>query len=77
MSESASNTNLEAEISYDEALRRFQHFQRKGQEGTLTQTEIRECIAVTRILRRTNTGPGKAKTARGKKAAPLVNLSDL
>lgn len=33
------------------------------------QTRIKRAIEITAILRRTNTGPAKAKTSRAKKAA--------
>ena len=66
-----------AEPDYAQALARFQHFQKKAQESELSADEIRECIDVTRILRRTNTGPGKAKTGRGKKATPSLSLDDI
>lgn len=51
--------------------------QLKGAQGTLTPAEIAQMVAVTRALRRTNTGPAKAKTSKAKATKPSISDSDL
>lgn len=67
-------------LPMDEIQRRFQAFQQAAAANKqFTAAELREGIELTRILRRTNTGPGKAKTQKSAaraKAAP-ISLDDL
>lgn len=63
-------------LPMDEVQRRFQAFQAASAAGKdFTAAELRQAIELTRILRRTNTGPGKAKTQRTAKAAKAAPLS--
>jgi hypothetical protein len=47
----------------------------RGEGDGLTAEESRFAISITRILRRTNTGPAKAKTTRAKK--PKITATDI
>lgn len=69
-----------ASLPLDEIQRRFQAFQQAAAANKqFTSADLREGIELTRILRRTNTGPGKSKTQKSAaraKAAP-ISLDDL
>lgn len=68
-------------LSLDECQRRFREFQAASASGKrLSPTELREVIELTRQLRRTNTGPGKAKTqagARRRISSTPLSLDDI
>jgi hypothetical protein len=56
----------------------WRELQLKGAQGTLTPEEIAQMVAVTRALRRTNTGPAKAKTSKaGTKTKKAVSDADI
>lgn len=56
---------------------RWQHYSKIALERDLTTDEVKEAIQCTRLLRRTNTGPAKAKSPRKPKATLAVtNLLD-
>lgn len=46
-------------------------------ERPLTSEEIQRGVQITRALRRTNTGPAKAKTSKAKAGKPSVSLDDI
>lgn len=55
----------------------FKELQILANSRQLTAEEIQRGVAITRALRRTNTGPAKAKTSKAKAAKPSVSLDDL
>ncbi len=55
---------------------RWKFYVQTASERDLTPEETAEAIICTRILRRTNTGPAKAKEPRSKVERPKVNLLD-
>lgn len=68
-------------LSLDEAQKRFREFQAASAAGRrLTPAELREVIELTRMLRRTNTGPGRTKTqasARRRMSSTAISLEDI
>lgn len=56
---------------------RWRELQVIAQQRSLTSDEIREMVEVTRTLRRTNTGPAKAKTTAKAKAKANISLDDI
>lgn len=57
---------------------RWKEIQVLAMERPLSQLETQEMVQLTRALRRTNTGPAKAKTAsRAKASKPVASLDDI
>lgn len=56
---------------------RWKEIQVIAMERPLTQLETQEMVALTRALRRTNTGPAKAKTSKSKASKPVASLDDI
>lgn len=83
MSEAIPSPTPDEDVSIlpmDEVQRRFQAFQAASAAGKeFSAAELRQAIELTRILRRTNTGPGKAKTQRsaGRAKAAPISLDDI
>lgn len=55
---------------------RWKEIQILAMERPLTQLETQEMVQLTRALRRTNTGPAKAKTS-ARKSKAVASLDDI
>lgn len=56
---------------------RWKEIQVIAMERPLSQLETQEMVQLTRALRRTNTGPAKAKTSKAKAGKPIASLDDI
>jgi hypothetical protein len=56
---------------------KWKAYQTIAAQRSLTPIEVQEMVQITRALRRTNTGPAKAKTAKAKTSKPMASLDDI
>lgn len=60
-----------------ELSNRWREMQIIATERPLNSLEVQEMVAITRALRKTNTGPAKAKTPKAKTVKPSISTEDL
>jgi len=75
------NSDLNIKLNFDDPLavqQRWNELLHIAKERELTAEETAEAVQCTRVLRRTHTGPAKAKTstARATKSAKLDTLKN-
>jgi hypothetical protein len=56
---------------------RWKEIQVLAMERPLSSREVQEMVQLTRALRRTNTGPAKAKTSKAKAPKKAASLDDI